>query len=216
MVPESLAYSTPRSLQPRVDLVAKIRELVDLLASTVVGDEDLGTAAVLVDGATQAVSSGTSQPGYVRAVDAVLTGLLPRSELGPFTSPLHVTAPPFTISLHDEADLRRRVIAETTYGDAFEGAPGWVQGGFIAATFDELLGAAQAGARRVTVSLALDYSSPVRLHVPVRYTTWIDKLDGRKAQVLGEVHQEGRLCATARALFVQPRPWPPTAPVGRE
>jgi len=199
-----VARTTRASLQPRIELVAKIHELVDRLAWTLADDSALDTAADLVAAATRAVGTGAPQPGYVRAVDGVVTGLLPVSELGPFTSALHVTAPPFTITIHDD-NGQRRVTAETTYGNAFEGARGWVQGGFMAAAFDEVLGLAQAGSRRVTVRLELEYHSPVKLHIPVRYTSWIEKTEGRKAFVVGELHQHDRLCATARALFVQPR-----------
>jgi acyl-coenzyme A thioesterase PaaI-like protein len=202
---ESVAGTTRASLQPRIELVARIHELVDRLAWTRADDSALHTATDLVAAASRAVAAGTPQPGYVRAVDGVVTGLTPVSERGPFTSPLHVTAPRFTVTI-DDGDDGRRVTAETTYGNAFEGARGWLQGGFMAAAFDEILGLAQAGARRVTVRLELEYHSPAKLHVPVRYTSWIDKLDGRKAFVVGELHQQDRLCATARALFVQPRP----------
>jgi len=212
---EIIATTTRASLQPRIELVAKIHGLVDRLASTVVDDAALRTAAELVDAAVDQVATGTPHPGYVRAVDAVVTGLLPRSERGPFTSALHVTAPPFTVTVQDD-EGQRRVTAETTYGSAFEGAPGWVQGGFLAAAFDELLGLAQTGSRRVTVNLELQYHAPARLHIPVRYTTWIETLEGRKAHVVGQLHQQGQLCATARALFVQPRARPDEPRAARE
>lgn len=56
------------------------------------------------------------------------------------------------------------VVGEVTYGTQFEGPPGCVHGGFIAAAFDDILGAAQtlsclAG---VTGTLAVRYRSPRR------------------------------------------------------
>src|SRR4051794_13512407 len=88
---EVVARTTRAPLQPRIELVAKIPAPGDPPAWTLADDDALTTATDLIAAATRSVATGSPQPGYVRAVDGVVTGLSPVSELGPFTSPLHVT-----------------------------------------------------------------------------------------------------------------------------
>jgi acyl-coenzyme A thioesterase PaaI-like protein len=70
-------------------------------------------------------------------------------------------APPVT--LHVEGDVVRGIV---TFGAAYEGPPGHVHGGLIAATFDEVLGFAQSmtGHPGMTGTLAIRYRKPTPLH----------------------------------------------------
>ena len=66
-----------------------------------------------------------------------------------------------------------RVIARVTFGAAYEGPPGCVHGGYVAATFDEVLGAAQSlsGDQGMTAHLEIDYRRPTPLGWPDSWRT---------------------------------------------
>jgi acyl-coenzyme A thioesterase PaaI-like protein len=120
-------------------------------------------------------------------------------DLSPLMGRANPLAPP--LKLHVEHD---RVTGTATFGSAYEGPPGCVHGGFVAAAFDELLGLVQmlGGQPGMTGRLAVDYRSPTPLHTELRLEGRIERVDGRKTICTGEIHAGDRLCAQAEALFV--------------
>ena len=74
-------------------------------------------------------------------------------------------APPLRLEFASD-----RIVASATFGAAYEGPPGCVHGGWIAASFDEVLGAAQSlsGSGGMTAYLKVDYRSPTPLHQELR------------------------------------------------
>ncbi len=109
-------------------------------------------------------------------------------------------APP--ISLHGVDE--RTIVGEVTFGPAYEGPPGCVHGGFIAAAFDEVLGAVQSlsGQPGMTGTLTVRYRSPTPLHELLRYTARFERVEGRKIITTGTLHAGDRLCAEADGIFV--------------
>ncbi|MCH2174084.1 PaaI family thioesterase, partial [Myxococcota bacterium] len=101
-----------------------------------------------------------------------------------------------------------KVNAEVTFGSAYEGAPGCVHGGCLAAAFDEILGYAQtfSGQPGMTGTLTTIYRSPTPIHTPLRFEAWIESVEGRKVTCKGTLHAGDRLCAEANAIFVTLRP----------
>ena len=71
---------------------------------------------------------------FARATSATTTTTCPRSPLVGEVSPL---APPIEWELVDG-----RIVGHGTYHAAYEGPPGYVHGGWVALTFDEILGMA--------------------------------------------------------------------------
>lgn len=94
--------------------------------------------------------------------------------------------------------------ATATFGAAYEGPPGCVHGGYVAAAFDELLGSAQSlgGRPGMTGNLSIDYRSPTPLHTELHFAGWVDRVEGRKTFTVGTLHAGDRLCAEARGLFI--------------
>ncbi len=123
----------------------------------------------------------------------------------PLLGPLNPLAPPIVISADGT-----KVTGEVTFGDAYEGPPGCVHGGFIAAAFDEVLGLAQAMSGRpgMTARLTIQYRSPSPLHQVLHFVGDIDHIDGRKIFTTGELRVvvDGRLCAEAEGLFISMNP----------
>ena len=109
-------------------------------------------------------------------------------------------APPIVLRPVDEQTMEGLV----TFGAAYEGPPGNVHGGFVAAAFDEVLGAVQSlsGQPGMTGTLTVRYRSPTPLHEPLRFTGRFDGVDGRKVLTSGEVHAGDRLCAESEATFI--------------
>jgi len=96
------------------------------------------------------------------------------------------------------------VCASVVFGHAYEGPPGHVHGGIVAAAFDELLGATQAlsGSPGMTGQLSVSYRAPTPLHVPLRFESTLDSVEGRKITTSARLYAGETLCAEARGLFI--------------
>lgn len=108
-------------------------------------------------------------------------------------------APPMTIEEHDGV-----VHGRVTLGAAYEGPPGCVHGGFVAALFDELLGAVQSmsGSPGMTGRLTVHYRKPTPLHTELRLEGRIRSIEGRKILTDGQLYVDGSLRAEAEGLFI--------------
>jgi len=93
-----------------------------------------------------------------------------------------------------------------TCGYAYEGPPGFVHGGHVAAIFDQFLGMAQiAGGRPgMTGSLTVRYLRPTPLNRELRLRGEVVECQGRKTVMRGEISSEGKITATAEGLFIEP------------
>lgn len=94
--------------------------------------------------------------------------------------------------------------ASATFGVAYEGPPGCVHGGWIAASFDEVLGAAQSlnGSGGMTAYLNVSYRSPTPLHTKVHFVGELERTEGRKIFTKGTLWHGETLCAEAEGLFI--------------
>lgn len=90
------------------------------------------------------------------------------------------------------------------YGAAYEGPPGCLHGGYIAAAFDEVLGSAQSlsGAPGMTGRLSVSYRNPTPLHTELRFEGELVGVEGRKISTAGRLYAGSTLCAEAEALFI--------------
>ncbi|MBW2241218.1 MAG: PaaI family thioesterase [Deltaproteobacteria bacterium] len=113
-------------------------------------------------------------------------------------------APPIEMT-SDEDDT---VHGTVNFGSAYEGPPGCVHGGYIAAAFDEVLGYAEtfSGQPGMTGTLTTRYRTPTPLHTELRFEARVDRIEGRKIFVSGTLHAGDRLCAEADAIFISSHP----------
>jgi acyl-coenzyme A thioesterase PaaI-like protein len=120
-------------------------------------------------------------------------------DFSPLVGALNPLAPPMAVRVEDGG-----VVGEAVFGRPYEGPPGCVHGGFIAAAFDEVLGFAQqlSGNAGMTGRLSVSYRSPTPLGRPVRFRATLDRVEGRKIFVRATLHHESTLCAEAEGLFV--------------
>jgi len=121
-------------------------------------------------------------------------------EFSPLLGASNPLAPPIVLRGVDAATMEGHV----TFGHAYEGPPGHVHGGYIAAGFDEVLGAVQSMSEQpgMTGTLIVRYRSPTPLHEPLRYRGHLDGIEGRKVLTSGTLHVGDRLCAEAEGIFI--------------
>ncbi len=113
-------------------------------------------------------------------------------------------APPVRLSQTGEQTAEGAV----TFGSAYEGPPGSVHGGYVAAAWDEVLGFVQSlgGNPGFTGRLTVHYRNPTPLHTELRFKGRIVNVEGRKTFTVGEMYAGDMLCAEAEALFIAAKP----------
>jgi acyl-coenzyme A thioesterase PaaI-like protein len=141
---------------------------------------------------------------YFGFAETAIAGDTASDSEGPFdNSPLmgksNPLAPPMVLE-----KLSDRVVGTVTCGSAYEGPPGHVHGGYVAALFDELLGLAQSlsGQHGMTGRLTIHYRSPTPLRTELRLEGTFDRVEGRKVFCTGTLWAGDVLCAEAEGLFV--------------
>ncbi len=109
------------------------------------------------------------------------------------------------VRLWIEGDL---ALGAATFGSAYEGPPGHVHGGWIAAAFDEVLGFTQSltGHPGMTGTLTIRYRRPTPLHTELRFAGRVLRVEGRKIFTSATLHAGADLCAESDGLFVRVDP----------
>ena len=146
-------------------------------------------------------------PQRTRSWEISEAGLLPRDfvAFSPVSGRSNPMSPPVMLRVEEGPEDGQVVIAgEVTFGPAYEGPPGHVHGGWVAAMFDEALGFAQL-APGFTAYLHVNYRKPTPLNAKLDIKAWVDSVDGRKRMVKGECHLDGVLLSDAEGLFIGPR-----------
>ncbi len=202
---------------PRFRLADATRRIIDELASSTADTDAFVAARDLVEQAAAVLAAREHGRNYESAAEASLADFEAMSfvDYSPFIGDLNPLAPPIRMAVSEgEPEPVSVPGTDTTgsvvYGGAYEGPPGCVHGGFIAAGFDEVLGFTQArsGFPGMTARLTISYRSPTPLHQALTYTGRIDRIEGRKIFTTAElmVTATRRLCAEADGLFVSMKP----------
>jgi len=126
------------------------------------------------------------------------SALLERSGISGRSNPL---APPvqWHVGTH-------RTVGHAVYTDAYEGPIGCLHGGFVAAAFDDLMGAAQTMSSQAgyTGTLTVRMRRPTPLNRRIDYEAGIDRTEGRKIYVWGTASCDGEVLAEADIVFIAP------------
>ena len=122
--------------------------------------------------------------------------LIERSPVSGRGNPL---APPLTYEF--DGDTTR---AHATFSAAYEGPPGGVHGGAIAAALDEVLGVAQmvTGAAGFTGTLTVRYHALTPVGRRIDYEAGPGERSGRKLRMWARATADGELVAEAEGLFI--------------
>jgi len=187
----------------RLDLADATRRLIGESLTTVANADAIAEATRLVAAASALLADLPHGRAYESA-EASVTGDPHTSVfVSPFVGSLNPLAPPLVVDMDDEM-----IVATGTFGDQYEGPPGHVHGGVIAAVFDEILGFTQSltGRPGMTGRLTIHYRSPTPLHKELRIEGRVDRVDGRKIFTIGRLFDGDTLCADAEGLFISMDP----------
>ncbi len=182
----------------RFRLTEAARQIIAQLASSSASSDSFEAARDLVEQAAAVLAASEHGRRYDQA-EGSMSAITDSFDYSPFVGALNPLAPPITVTI--EGDV---LVGNVVYGDAYEGPPGCVHGGFIAAGFDDILGFAQSMANRpgMTGRLEVSYRSPTPLHRPLRYEGRIDRIEGRKIFTSATLGHGDTLCAEAVGLFI--------------
>ena len=124
----------------------------------------------------------------------------------PIIGALNPISPPVDFGL-----VGREMHAVHSFDAQYNGPPTAVHGGVIALVFDELLGSLGAilDIGGFTGTLKVVYRSLTPLAQPIRMRSWIDREEGVKIFIKGEMRtgegEHERLCSEAEGIFIRPK-----------
>jgi acyl-coenzyme A thioesterase PaaI-like protein len=178
-----------------------LRRIVHRLHGSPAPDEELAAAANALEQLADRLDAFPGGSLYEGFGESPLAGRDPHAffDHSPMLGRANPLAPPIELMVDDDV-----VRGRATFGAAYEGPPGCVHGGYVAAAFDEVLGSTQslAGRPGMTARLTVDYRSPTPLHEELRFEGRVVEVSGRKTFTRGTLHAGDRLCAEGEGLFV--------------
>ncbi|MGO9606292.1 MAG: PaaI family thioesterase [Candidatus Binataceae bacterium] len=181
-------------------LATAMRRVIDHLVQVAAPESDLSAAADALERYADRLAKypvSRSYEGFAETANAGDThAFFDHSPLIGMANPL---APPIRLAV-----IGDHVEGRATFGVAYEGPPGHVHGGFLAAAFDEVLGMAQSltGNPGMTGTLAIRYRRPTPLLKEIVFDARVDRVDGRKIFTHGTVSCDGVLTAEADGVFI--------------
>jgi acyl-coenzyme A thioesterase PaaI-like protein len=177
-----------------------MRSVIDRLVATSAPAEDLARAADQLEAIVSALERHPQDRVYDGYAESANAGR-PHAffDWSPFLGRSNPLAPPISVEMLDGL-----VVGRAKFGSAYEGPPGCVHGGFIAAAFDEVLGMTQSlsGMPGMTGRLEVRYRKPTPLHSELRFVGRLLGVAGRKISTHGELWAGGLLTAEADGLFI--------------
>jgi acyl-coenzyme A thioesterase PaaI-like protein len=185
-------------------LVREVKRVIELVAhlDSAAADPtavDTATEKVRALADTLAAFPSLHASGGLGAQPGAQGALLERSGISGRSNPL---APPVQWTVTDDGTRGGAV-----YTPAYEGPIGHVHGGFVAAAFDDLMGAAQvaSGQAGYTGTLTVRMIRPTPLQRRIDYEAHVDRVEGRKIWVRATSSCGGELLAEASIVFIAPR-----------
>lgn len=198
------AAAASDDLSPRREALRALADATRLLTDRLVATDapdDVVTAATAEVLAAAQRFAGHHQGSLYGFSEAANAGdredpLYDHSPMIGIANPL---APPMVLK-----PAENRIVAEVHFGQAYEGPPGCVHGGYVAAAFDEVLGAAQSlsGAPGMTGTLTVRYERPTPLLSDLRFEGWMVGVERRKIFVEGACYFGDEVTATAKGTFL--------------
>lgn len=211
---QSLGVTQPRDIVDEVRALLEVVRIADLDALDAARrDEIVDSLATICDALDPHVVDEVRMQAGLRSSVVTggvpgqlpdLTGVTPAEffPYSPLIGPLNPIAPPFEF-WHEGDELHGR----GRFGSAYNGPPGSVHGGHVAALMDELLGATgvMTGNHGFTGTLSIRYEALTPLHTDLTLRAWVDRADGRKSHIRGELRHGETVCATAEGVFIRPK-----------
>ena len=192
----------------RIEIAKEVRTVIDQLLATSAPVEELERTQAIINQAVALLKSRSHSHDYEGPSEGSLAPLNSFLDRSPIIGGINPLSVPMLMEIDGDGGTESTVVGHATFPAAYEGPPGCVHGGFIAAYFDEVLGMAQSlsGNPGMTVNLTVDYRAPTPLKQTVIFRGRVASIDGRKISVSGTLHHGETLCAEAKGLFVSMRP----------
>jgi len=192
----------PGTWPAKRELAEAIRELTACLSETDAPEEELLGIAKQVRAAAQRFSGQPEMddpPGVAEM--SLAAGMEVFRDRSPVVGQANPLAPPATLAVDHEKQV---VYGEVNFGPAYQGAPGCVHGGFVAAVFDEALGMATifSGRPGMTGWIRVSYKRPTPLETDLRIVARTDSFEGRKIHTSAELIAGESVVAEATGLFI--------------
>ena len=181
-------------------LAAAMRRVIERLVTTEAPEAELRVAADRLEAYAQRLETQPRQYitwGHPEAATAGTTGSF--FDLSPFIGQANPLSPP--IALWVDGDVVR---GRVNFGWAYQGPPGHLHGGFVAALFDETLGLTQSltGRPGMTGTLTVRYRKPTPLGVELRIEGTVQRVEGRKIFTEARLYAGDTLTAEAEGIFI--------------
>jgi acyl-coenzyme A thioesterase PaaI-like protein len=181
----------------REELGRALRALIETLGTTSAPAAEFDALTAQIDAAAKRFAMSRRE----RSEGSGLPGMSDFALRGPICGRGNPVAPPAVLEPNREA---LTATGRVRFGHRFEGAPGLVHGGFVAAVLDEILGmvAAMPGTPAMTGELKVRFKRPTPIESELELRARVDEARGRRILVSGEVLAGGRVTAAATGLFV--------------
>jgi len=182
-------------------LAAALRRLLDALTATAASEDELLALAEHVDAAATRFAAQVPTEHGGDAAEAMASGMENFHDRSPLVGRANPLAPPAVIE-HDEEG--GRIVGTVTFGNAFEGGPGLVHGGFLASLLDEALGMATtfSGGPGMTGELTVRYHRATPTNTELGLVARFDRKEERRIHTSGEITLGDDVCASATGLFI--------------
>ncbi len=182
------------------ELGETLRRVIDRLTATSAPTEVLGRAREQLEQVEALLRPYTAVRRYEGSSEA--SGLFHDRAFFDWSPQLGLSnplAPPIHVGVEDGI-----VVGRARFGIAYEGPPGCVHGGFVAAAFDEVLGLTQSlsGQVGMTGTLTIRYRRPTPLNADLRFEGRVESVSGRKVITAGRLLAGEELTAEATGLFI--------------
>jgi acyl-coenzyme A thioesterase PaaI-like protein len=181
-------------------LAVAMRKVIELLVTTEAPEDELRAAADRLERYALRLETQPQRHITWGSPEASIAGTTGGFfDLSPLIGLANPLAPPITLWV-DGNVVRGKVV----FGWAYQGPPGYVHGGIIAALFDEALGFAQSmsGSAGMTGTLTVRYRKPTPLYTELRIEATVQRVDGRKIFAEARLYAGDTLTAEAEAVFI--------------
>lgn len=201
-------FRSPEHLDRRARAGRAIRDIGNAVIGHHADDELLDELTDTLDALTGRLTQGPSrgrQPGSFQSNSDDWSGAEDGKELTGFDDrPVCGRSSPWGLDPHI-VRVGDEIHATVTLRSAHEGAPQRSHGGVVSALFDDIFGFVLSMERTpaFTGELTIRYVTGTPLHVPLLCKVWLDRIEGRKLFMDGElVTPDGTVCTRAKATFI--------------
>ena len=188
--------------EARNRLAAATRALNEKLVSTDIGPELAAALTQKIEDLTAELSQVDQVSGLVDMAKRGKRGTIDNvmGELVAMAGRSHPCSP--ELLWQEEPN---RITGTVTFGQAFEGPPGHVHGGWVAGVLDHLMGMThvRTGHPGMTGGLSVRYLKPTPLNQRIEVSAEATERDDKRTEVKADMRCGDTTTATAEAIFVR-------------